>query len=136
MTDCLFCKIANKTIPANVLYEDRSVIAFLDIKPITRGHTLVVPKQHCENLFDAPEQVLADTVKAAKKVALGVTNALGAKACNLGMNSGAAAGQAVMHAHMHVIPRYADDGLQHWPGKNVSQEELAKVQQRIMVQML
>jgi len=136
MTDCLFCKIANKTIPSNIIYEDANVIAFLDIKPITKAHTLVVPKQHCLNLFDAPERVLTDTIKAAQKVAVGITKAMNAQGCNLGMNNNPAAGQAVMHAHMHIIPRYTGDGLTHWPGKDATKEELAKVQQRLLVQML
>ena len=125
MTDCLFCKIAAKEIPANIVYEDANWLAFLDIKPINLGHTLLIPKEHHENLFDLPESLLAEAGGLIQKIGKAIKDGTGADGFNLGMNNGAAAGQLVPHAHFHLIPRFANDGREHWNGKeNISKEEL------------
>lgn len=107
----IFEKIIAREIPAAIIYENDSVISFLDIRPTNKGHALVVPKQKCENIFDAPVETLANMIRASKIVAEGLRASLGADGVNLVMNNGAAAGQEVFHAHMHVIPRFTNDGV-------------------------
>ena len=121
---CVFCKILEKDIPSVKIYETDRVYAFLDMKPINRGHTLIIHKKHHSDVFDIPEDDLKEMIVVAKKVATAASKAMRADGINIGMNNKAAAGQAIMHAHMHVIPRFSDDGLKHWPGKNYSADEL------------
>ena len=113
--DCIFCKIVAGQIPCDKVYEDEHVVAFLDIAPITRGHTLMVPKSHAQDLATTPAEVVDAMMRTLKKVAPAVMRATGAPAFNVGINNGAAAGQVVMHTHFHLIPRSAGDGLQPWP---------------------
>jgi histidine triad (HIT) family protein len=115
MTDCIFCKIVNREIPADIIYEDDHTLAFVDIKPVNRGHSLVIPKQHSTDLLEAKEQDLIALTKTVQKVATAVKKALGASGINISANNGAAAGQVVFHTHYHIIPRFAADGLTPWP---------------------
>lgn len=118
MTDCIFCKIIAKgEIPSTEVYEDDTVYAFLDINPVNLGHTLVIPKKHYENLFDIPDTELGILGTRVKKVAAAVKKALKADGINVSMNNGPAAGQVVPHAHIHIMPRYTDDGFRHWQGR-------------------
>ena len=114
-SDCIFCKIIEGGLPAYKVYEDSDVVAFLDIFPIHSGHTLVVPKKHCVDIFDSPDSELQNVIAAAKKIAPAVMKATKADGINIGMNNRPASGQVVMHTHLHVIPRYKDDGLKTWP---------------------
>jgi histidine triad (HIT) family protein len=116
MDSCIFCKIVEGEIPSYKVYEDDSVLAFLDIAPVNIGHTLVIPKEHFENILETPEDLIADMMKVAKKVSHGI-DALGSDGININMNNRAAAGQVIFHSHIHVIPRYADDGFQMWHGR-------------------
>jgi len=102
---CIFCKIANKEEKAYVVYESENVIAFLDINPVSKGHTLVVPKQHYENVLELPSEIAKDLHEAIKAVCekLKVFKPDG---FNIITNIGRQAGQVIMHAHIHVIPRY------------------------------
>lgn len=127
--DCIFCKIVNKEIPANVVYEDASTIAFLDINPINPGHTLVIPKKHFVDIKDTSDDVLSQLIKTTRKIADALSKM--ADGVNIGQNNGKAAGQLVMHVHFHVIPRYDKDGLKHWPGKSLDKEEARKIIARI-----
>ena len=112
MSDCLFCKIINGDIPSVKVYEDEHVYAFMDIMPLTKGHTLLIPKTHCQDLFEMPEDVAANLYKAAPKVANAIKAACNPIGMNTVNNNGAAAGQTVFHYHLHLIPRYdAKDGL-------------------------
>lgn len=111
VTDCIFCKIVARELPARIVYEDEQTIAFLDINPLSRGHTLIVPKAHAVDLFDAPDEMMQALGKAAKHVATKVRQAMGAPAVNLLNASGSMAGQTVFHLHLHVVPRYQGDGL-------------------------
>ena len=111
--DCLFCKIVAGEIPSARVYEDADVLAFVDIGPIVKGHTLVIPRQHWESLADAPADVLARVMAAAREIARAQMNALGADGVNLFQANGAAAGQVVPHLHVHVVPRFKTDG-HHW----------------------
>jgi len=113
---CLFCAIANKQIPANIIYEDEKVLAFLDINPLTEGHTLIIPKKHAENIFDISEENLKHISIVAKKIANTMKENIGAEGVDLIQASGEAADQQVPHFHLHVVPRKSTDqlGLHQW----------------------
>jgi histidine triad (HIT) family protein len=110
MKDCIFCKIINGEIPCAKVYEDDKTFCFLDIAPGNKGHCLVVPKHHCQNYLEIPESDLEAFASTVKKVALSVSKALNSE-FNLVMNNGKNAGQIVFHAHMHIIPRFENDGI-------------------------
>lgn len=114
--NCIFCKIVAEEIPSHKIYEDDKFIAFLDIKPVNIGHSLVVPKKHCINIFDTDAETLAGAMKVAKKIAAKLKTVTGAEGINIHMNNEESAGQAVFHTHIHVIPRYTGDGFAHWSG--------------------
>lgn len=118
MQNCVFCKIVNWETPSQRVYEDDQYIAFLDINPISWGHTLVIPREHYQDFVSAPSEILAGMVKIARKVAPAIIKAMGAPAFNIGVNNGRAAGQAVDHVHLHIIPRFGDDGLKNWHSRN------------------
>lgn len=115
---CVFCKIVSWETPSQRVYEDDKYIAFLDINPIQYGHTLIVPREHYANLLETPEETLADMIKIVKKIAPAVMQAMSAPAFNLGVNTGEESGQIIHHVHFHIIPRYANDGLKNWHGRN------------------
>lgn len=104
------------------MYEDENTFAFLDIHPVNKGHTLVIPKKHAVNIYDIEESEIAEMVKIGKKLALKIREVTKAEGMNIHMNNEKAGGQAVFHAHIHLIPRYIDDGLLHWPSKKSYQE--------------
>ena len=106
--DCLFCKIIAGDIPSKKVYEDDAAFAFLDISPWQKGHTLVVPKRHSTDVLE-DDEVLAEIGHAVARVGRMLKDKLGADACNVVANAGAASGQEVFHTHVHVIPRYADN---------------------------
>ena len=108
--NCIFCKIANGEIPSTTLYEDEDFRVILDMGPATRGHALLLPKEHYANLFELDDELAAKALVTAKKVAARMKDALGADGFNLVQNNGEAAGQTVFHFHMHLIPRYENDG--------------------------
>ncbi|MFA5737075.1 MAG: HIT family protein [Candidatus Paceibacterota bacterium] len=125
--DCLFCKIVSGKIPAYKIYEDDKFIAFLDIKPINFGHTLVIPKKHYRNLFDLPHDLTVEIGPLIKKIALAVKEATNADGINIGWNNEPAAGQLIYHSHTHIIPRFIGDGFEHWRGKvNPTLEDFTK----------
>jgi diadenosine tetraphosphate (Ap4A) HIT family hydrolase len=110
--DCIFCKIVRREAPASVIAEDANTLAFLDIRPMAPGHTLVVPKAHGAYLEDLPEGAAGPILEAARKVASALRRSgLRCEAVNLWLANGPEAGQVVFHVHMHVIPRYRGDGL-------------------------
>jgi histidine triad (HIT) family protein len=102
----IFKRIIDREIPADIVYEDDTVLAFLDIHPVRKGHTLVIPKAECVNIFDAKPEVLGHMMIVAQKVANALMEATEAKGVNIHMNNGHDAGQDVPHAHLHVIPRF------------------------------
>ncbi len=108
--DCIFCKIVAGEIPAHKVYEDESSLAFLDIMPSSRGHTLVIPKRHAAGLDDISPESLATTVLTAQTVARILRSKLQPDGMNMIQNDGAAAGQAVFHYHLHLLPRWEGDG--------------------------
>ncbi len=133
MSDCIFCMIAGGEIPSNTIYEDDDFRVILDNGPATKGHALVLPKQHYANLFEIPEETLAGAAKVAKKVAANMKEKLGCDGLNLVQNNGEVAGQTVMHFHLHIIPRYKDDN-QHilWNPTKPSPEELVMIKNTIL----
>ena len=126
--DCIFCAIAAGDGPAEIVQEDENTVAFMDINPWTRGHALVIPRAHSPNLYEVSDEDLANTMAAAKRLAVRIRDALGADGINLLNSCGQAAWQTVDHFHVHVIPRYEDDPLR-LPGSpmDVGEEELAEV---------
>ncbi len=109
MSSCVFCKIVDSSIPSHKVFEDERALAVLDINPIRRGHTLIVPKKHYENFLDIPEEELAHLSILAKKIAPAIMKATDADGFNIIGNNGASAGQIIFHTHLHVIPRKAGD---------------------------
>ena len=108
--DCIFCKIANGVVPSKTVYEDENFRVILDLGPATKGHALILPKEHYANLFELPEETAAAAMKVAKKLSAQMVENLGADGLNLVQNNGEVAGQTVKHFHLHLIPRYKDDG--------------------------
>lgn len=106
--NCIFCKIINGDIPSRKLYEDDKFIVILDVGPASKGHALILPKEHYANIYEMPEDLCAEAMKVAKKMAAKMTDALQADGFNILQNNGEAAGQTVFHFHMHLIPRYKD----------------------------
>ncbi len=108
--DCIFCKIVNKEIPNYTVYEDEQVLAFLDIFPHAEGHTVVIPKVHAENLLQLNDELIAAVFVAVKKVQEKLQSAVKPEGFSVGWNHGEAGGQAVPHLHVHVLPRWNNDG--------------------------
>lgn len=125
--ECLFCNIAIGAIPSYRVYEDEHAMAFLDINPTSPGHTLVIPKKHSMNVFDVDEESLAHLMNAVKKVSCAIVKGLDIGGVNVIHNAGETAGQVIFHTHIHIVPRYADDGLKHWPGTSYESEEEARM---------
>lgn len=107
--NCIFCKIANGEIPSATLYEDDTFRVILDLNPASKGHALILPKEHAANLFELPDEIAAKAIVLAKKVAAVLQKGLHADGVNIVQNNGEAAGQTVFHFHMHIIMRYAND---------------------------
>jgi histidine triad (HIT) family protein len=122
MTDCLFCKIVRKEIPSNIVYETEDVLAFLDIKPVHPGHTLVVPKIHSHDFSEIDPVDREAVISACHKVANALIQ-VGADGVNVTTNVKPAAGQVIFHTHFHIIPRYENDGLKTWPHGTYSGDE-------------
>jgi len=114
--DCIFCKMVAGQIPVTKVYEDDIVLAFLDIGPISDGHTLVIPKQHFEKLHDCPAELLSQVSSCLGWIAGAVASAMNSDGYNLLCNNGRAAGQLIEHLHFHIVPRNTGDGLfSRWP---------------------
>lgn len=107
--DCIFCKIINKEIPAEIIYEDADAVAFLDIHPKAPGHTMILPKGHAENILDLPEEKIEAVFKAVKKVTAMLNKSLAPDGFTIGINHGKVSGQTVEHLHIHIIPRWYND---------------------------
>lgn len=131
--NCIFCKLANGIIPTNSIYEDENFNVILDLGPATKGHALILPKDHYRNIYELPEDVAGETFKLAKRLAVKMTDKLGADGFNIVQNNEEVAGQSVFHFHMHLIPRYKGDG-QHilWNPTEPSQEELKAVRDSLI----
>lgn len=108
--DCIFCKLANGDIPTRSIYEDDDFKVIMDAAPATKGHSLILPKSHADNLYELPDETAAKVLVLAKKLATSMTEKLNCQGFNIVQNNGTVAGQSVFHFHMHLIPRYEDDG--------------------------
>ncbi|MDP3985830.1 MAG: HIT family protein [Candidatus Veblenbacteria bacterium] len=131
MSDCIFCKIISGDIPATKVYEDAGFLAFLDIHPVSPGHTLVIPKQHYDRFETTPPEVVAELYKLLRSIAVSIAAGAGADAFNLGVNNGPAAGQVIFHTHVHVIPRKPKDGLESWGSRDYEGTEMDEVAKKI-----
>lgn len=126
--DCIFCKLANGDIPTNVVYEDSDFTVIMDASPATKGHSLILPKNHFANLFELDEETAKKVLPLAKKVATHMTEKLGCDGFNLVQNNGETAGQTVFHFHMHLIPRYNDDNqVIGWKPNDADADEQKKI---------
>jgi histidine triad (HIT) family protein len=125
--DCIFCQIAAGQAPAERLLESSRVLAFLDIAPVHYGHALVIPKQHFQTFLDLPDDLWLEMGQVSRRLALALQKTFYARGFNLGMNNFEAAGQVVHHAHLHVIPRYFDDGLHLFPQASYQGQDMASV---------
>lgn len=131
--NCIFCKIAAGEIPSKTLYEDEQFRVILDLGPATKGHALILPKEHYANLYELPEEMAGAVLKLAKKMATVMTEKLGCDGFNLVQNNGEVAGQTVFHFHMHLIPRYENDGqVIGWNAGSVTPEELEEIKNTIV----
>lgn len=109
--NCIFCKIANGEIPSATLYEDEDFRVILDLGPASKGHALILPKEHAANIYELPDELAAKAMVVAKKVAATLKDGLKCDGLNIVQNNGEPAGQTVFHFHMHLIPRYKGDNV-------------------------
>jgi len=131
MTDCIFCKIIAGDIPCAKVYEDDDTLAFLDIAPNNKGHTLVVSKKHYETILDTPDDMLCRIISAVKKVAAAVKKGTGCGGFNVTQNNYRIAGQLVPHIHFHIIPRIEGDEFKFWPQGKYEEGEMEKWRAKI-----
>lgn len=132
--DCLFCKIANKEIPAEIIYEDDHALAFLDIHPKTLAHVLIIPKKHYASLKDVADSEIGPLFATVKKVAIILTDRFKPDGLTIGINQGRAAGQEVDHLHIHILMRYKNDngGSIQSIVDNPPKESLKEVRKKIL----
>ena len=129
--NCIFCKIANGEIPSATLYEDEDFRVILDLGPATKGHALILPKNHFANLFEIPEDMDAKAFILAKKIAKKMKDVFGCDGVNIVQNNGVAAGQTVFHFHIHLIPRYeGDHEVVTWKPGTLTDEEREEILQK------
>lgn len=131
MEDSIFTKIIKREIPAEILYEDDLTLAFLDIAPVSPGHTLVIPKKQIQNIFDADDATLCAVMNTVRKIAPAVRDAVNADGLNIHSNHGEAAGQIVFHLHFHLLPRFNNDGFAMWPHMEYKEGEAKELADKI-----
>jgi histidine triad (HIT) family protein len=132
MEGCIFCKIAKGEIPSAKVYEDEFILAFLDISPANKGHTLIIPKEHFETLIDIPAGTLSKMMKIVRKVSKKVEKKLKAEGYTIMMSNREAGEQVVKHAHIHVMPRYKTDDFKFsWTHKKYEEGEMDKIKEKI-----
>ncbi|MEK7568345.1 MAG: HIT family protein [Patescibacteria group bacterium] len=132
--DCLFCKIINKEISADVIYEDGDAVAVLDVQPRAPGHAIVLPKIHVENILELPEENIQGVFAAVKKVVGLLEKSLKSDGFTIGINHGRVSGQTIDHLHIHVIPRWQGDGggSIHSVVDNPSKEDIEMIKNKII----
>lgn len=132
--DCIFCKIAAGEIPSRKIYEDNDLIAIMDLSPTSKGHSLIIPKEHYTNIYDIDEEIAGKVMKTAKKLATKMTVALNCDGFNLLQNNGETAGQTMFHFHMHLIPRYkdSDNNMLKFTSVSFSDEEMDAIREQII----
>lgn len=135
MKECIFCKIAKGEIPSATLYEDEEFRVILDLGPANKGHALILPKAHYENLYDLPDEMAAHAMILAKKIATKMKGILNCDGYNLVQNNGEAAGQTVFHFHMHLIPRYTDDHAEiTWTPGTLTSEDRDEILEKFLME--
>lgn len=117
--DCLFCNIISGAIPSYKIFENEYTFAFLDINPINKGHTLVIPKNHAENIMTIRKEDFSEVMETVRMLTPLIQRAVEADGINIVINNGPAAGQIIFHSHVHIIPRFENDGHKNW---SVSEE--------------
>lgn len=131
-TNCIFCRIAGGDIASSTVYEDEQFRVILDLSPATKGHALILTKQHYANIYEIDDAVLSDLILLAKRVAKAMKATLGCDGVNIVQNNEKASGQTVFHFHLHVIPRYNDDGQQiGWKPGTSEPDEQARLAEMI-----
>lgn len=128
--NCIFCKLANGDIPTNAIYEDEEFKVILDAAPANKGHALILPKNHFANIYEIEDEVLAKVAKLSKKIIEKETKVLGCDGYNVLQNNGEVAGQTVFHYHMHLIPRWKEDGNEaafHWEPKSFEDAQMKEI---------
>lgn len=136
MENCIFCKIISGDIPSTVLYEDHDFKAIMDISPASKGHTIILTKEHFENLYELKDDVAKKVLIVAKKIASAMKEELNCDGINFIQNNGKAAGQSVFHIHFHLIPRYKDDKVNiNWTTGEYQDGEAMELAQRISSRM-
>lgn len=123
MSDCIFCKIVAKTIPADIVYEDNDFLAFLDIRPISAGHTIVIPKKHIVDMENMDPELLGGMVNVVKKIGKAMLKGLEVKGYSVFLDNKSVANQHVPHIHFHIVPRIKGDGLDRWPQQDRYEED-------------
>ena len=128
-SDCIFCKLANGVFPTNFIYEDEDFKVILDANPATKGHSLILPKKHFKNILDADEEILKKALPLAKKLSNKLIDVLKCDGVNVLQNNNEAAGQAVFHLHIHLIPRYKEEKehIISWKPNKFSDEEMKNI---------
>ena len=130
--ECVFCKIAKKESGASIVFEDEKTMAFMDIRPVSDGHVLVIPKEHYQDIFDINEDLICQVHKTAKKIAVGVKRAVNSDGISIVQQNGRAAGQVIFHLHVHIIPRTEGQGRFHSRDvTNADRKNLDKIASRI-----
>lgn len=131
--NCIFCKLANGEIPSATLYEDDDFRVLLDLSPASKGHALIIPKEHYRNLYDLDDELAAKALVLAKTMVNKLKTALGCDGYNIVQNNEEAAGQTVFHFHMHLIPRYKDDqvGLG-WKMGELTEEDKEEILNKVL----
>lgn len=128
--DCIFCKLASGEIPTNSIYEDDMFRVILDAAPASKGHALIIPKEHYRNIYEIDEEVAGEAMKLAKKMAAHMTEKLNCDGFNLLQNNGEVAGQTVFHFHLHLIPRYKgmkNDDILMWEHETFTEDEMKEI---------
>lgn len=133
MAECIFCKLIDDEISSFKIFEDDLVISFLDVNPVSKGHLLVIPKEHFEDVFETPDKILSRINQICKKMAMLCKDKLGATGVNILNASGIDAQQSVPHLHFHIVPRFKDDGLDLWfHGESKQSDKLKEIQQELL----
>jgi len=128
--NCIFCKLANGVFPTNTIYEDELFRVILDAAPASKGHALILPKEHYANLYELDTDVAGEAMKLAKKLAIHMTDVLECDGLNLVQNNGEVAGQTVFHYHLHLIPRYKDmknADILTWSHETFTEDEMKEI---------
>jgi histidine triad (HIT) family protein len=133
---CIFCKIARKQAPSSIIYEDDTVVAFLDIRPLNLGHSLVVPKAHYVDIFDIPEKELCNVHETSKLISSAIKKATKADGISIIQQNGKSAGQDIFHFHVHVVPRFEGQKMPSFSDlKPVERDKLGDMAKRIIQEM-